>query len=589
MLSDNDQLNSSTKSISASTHSQSEDTIKSKDTSLGVKRIEIISSQYRLTGKLVVFFAVFLVAYTYGLDGGIRYVFQAQATASYSTHSLLSTINVIRAVVAAAAQVVVARLSDVFGRMEIFIVSVLFYVVGTIIESQAYDVQRFAGGSVLYQIGYTGIILVVELIVADMSFLNWRLAAAFVPALPFLINTWISGNITGDLGYQWSWGIGMWAIILPVASLPLLVCFFHMQWRAKKSGQLDGISSEHAELKRLGFKKYFSHLFWSLDIIGIILVIAIFGLILAPFTLAGGIQTEWKKAKIIVPIVIGFTCIPFFVWWEAISKNPIVPYHLLKDRGIWTGLIIAVLINFIWYMQGDYMYTILIVAVNQSVKAATRITSLYSFVSVIVGTILGVAIVPIFKRLKVFVMFGTVLWLVSMGMLIKFRGGTTNSAGIIGSLCLMGFGAGLFTYPVQVMLQARTKHEHMAVVTALYLASYNIGSALGASVSGAIWTQILPKELVKKLGDDTLAASAYGDPFSFIITYPWGTPERNDVVLAYQHVQKILITVGTCLCVPLIVAAMFTVDTKLEAVQSLANAEEDSSNKKKTLKQMIFG
>jgi MFS transporter, SIT family, siderophore-iron:H+ symporter len=561
---------------------------KSLESSLGVKRIEIISSQYGRIGKLMVYFAVFLISYTYGLDGGIRYVFQAQATASYSTHSLLSTINVIRAVVAAAAQVVVARLSDVFGRMEIFIVSVLFYVVGTIIESQSYDVQRFAGGSVLYQIGYTGIILIVELIVADMSFLNWRLAAAFVPALPFIINTWISGNITGDLGTKWSWGIGMWAIILPVASIPLLICFSHMQWRAKKSGQLDALSSEHAELKRLGPIKYFGHLFWTLDMIGIIFVIAIFGLILAPFTLAGGIQTEWKKAKIIAPIVIGFVCIPFFIWWEAVSKHPIAPYHLLKDRGIWAGLIIAVFIDFIWYMQGDYMYTVLIVAANQSVKAATRITSLYSFVSVIVGTILGVAIVPRFKRLKVFVVFGTVLWLVSMGMLIKFRGGSTSVSGIIGSLCLLGFGAGLFTYPVQVLVQARTRHEHMAVITALYLASYNIGSALGASVSGAIWTQLLPKELLKNLDNTTLATSAYGDPFTFIVDYPWGTPERIAVVAAYQHIQKILIIVGTCLCIPLIIAAMFTIDTKLEAVQSLANAEVESTERKKTLKEMIF-
>ena len=36
----------------------------------------------------------------------------------------------------------------------------------------------------------------------------------------------------------------------------------------------------------------------------------------------------------------------------------------------------------------------------------------------------------------------------------------------------------------------------LAVITALYLASYNIGSALGGSVSGAIWTNVLPGALV---------------------------------------------------------------------------------------------
>lgn len=57
----------------------------------------------------------------------------------------------------AAAQQVYARLSDIFGRLELLIVSILFYVVSTIIESQAYYIQRYAGGAVLYQIGYTGV------------------------------------------------------------------------------------------------------------------------------------------------------------------------------------------------------------------------------------------------------------------------------------------------------------------------------------------------------------------------------------------------------------------------------------------------
>lgn len=53
----------------------------------------------------------------------------------------------------AAAQPVYARF-DIFGRLELLIVSIIFYLVGTIIESQAYDAQRYAGGAVLYQIGY---------------------------------------------------------------------------------------------------------------------------------------------------------------------------------------------------------------------------------------------------------------------------------------------------------------------------------------------------------------------------------------------------------------------------------------------------
>lgn len=42
----------------------------------GVRRIEVISSQFRLVDRVVLFFAVFLVAYAYGLDGMVRGSYQ---------------------------------------------------------------------------------------------------------------------------------------------------------------------------------------------------------------------------------------------------------------------------------------------------------------------------------------------------------------------------------------------------------------------------------------------------------------------------------------------------------------------------------
>ena len=65
-----------------------------------------------------------------------------------------------------------------------------------------------------------------------------------------------------------------------------------------------------------------------------------------------------------------------------------------------------------WYMQGDYLYPVLIVAFDQSVLSATRISSLYSFASVLTGTALGVLVIRV-RRLKPFLVFGSVLFLVA--------------------------------------------------------------------------------------------------------------------------------------------------------------------------------
>ncbi|RDK46584.1 MFS general substrate transporter [Aspergillus phoenicis ATCC 13157] len=531
----------------------------------GVKRIEALSSHLHILDRVFLFCGIFLIAYVYGLDGLLRGTYQPYATASYGLHSVLSSVDILRAVIAAAAQPTAAKIADVFGRVELILVSIFFYTLGTIVEASSSTVEQFAAGAVLYQIGYTAIILLVEVLIADVTSLRSRLLFSYIPTLPFLINTWISGNITGAvLGVTtWRWGIGMFAIIYPICTLPLLMVLYIVYHRAKKDGTVDHIASS---FRTLGVRRLAIELFWQLDVIGIILMIAFLAMIL------------WKKAKIIVPLVLGLCCIPAWVVWERTCKHPMVPFKLLKDRAVWGALGIAVMLNTAWALQSEYLYTVLIVSFGESITSATRIRSLYSFSSVLTGSILGVVVFKV-RRLKPFIVGGTLLFMVAYGILIYYRGGPTSSShsGIIGGQILLGIAGGLFPYPAQASIQAATKHEHLAVVTGLFLACYNIGTAVGGSISGAVWTQILPRELNSRLGNATLATQAYKDPFTFSATYPIGTPDRDAVVAAYKHTQRLLCITGICLTVPLVAFSLCTRNLVLTKEQSFANAEEDSA------------
>ncbi|KAK2031307.1 major facilitator superfamily transporter [Colletotrichum zoysiae] len=537
----------------------------------GVVRIEALTSAITRTDRVFIFLGVFLVAYAYGLDGTLRYAYQPSATNSYASHSLLATVNVLRAVIAAAAQPTAAKIADVFGRVELVCASVLFYVVGTVVETCATGVKAFAAGAVVYQVGYTMIMLLVEVIVADITSTRARLLFSYVPALPFIINTWVSGNISGAVlaNSTWRWGIGMWCIIYPVCALPLIVSLSVVGRRARKQGLLDSYVSP---FRTLGLKKFLVELFWQLDVIGIVLVIAVFALILVPFTLAGGFTSSWRSAHIIAPLVIGILCIPVFVFWERKAKHPLVPFYLMKDRGIVAALGIALGLNWAWYMQGDYLYTVCLVAFDFSITEATRITSLYSFCSVLTGFILGFVVFKV-RRLKYFIVAGTMLFMVAFGLLIHYRGSPSGKSGVIGAQVLLGIAGGMFPYPAQASLQASLKHEHLAIMTGLYLATYNIGSAFGNTVSGAIWTQVLPSTLQENLAqfnNETLATYVYGQPLFAIVDYPIGTPERTAIIESYRHVQRLLTITGICLTVPLIAFAFLLRNPKLNDEQTLA-------------------
>jgi SIT family siderophore-iron:H+ symporter-like MFS transporter len=484
----------------------------------------------------------------------------------------------VRGVAAAAAQPTAAKIADVFGRAELLIVSVVFYVVGSIVETFSNGVHSFAAGAVLFQIGWTLVVLLIEIIIADITSLRARLFFSYIPNLPYLINTWVSGNIAAAvLGVtSWRWGIGMFAIIFPILVTPVFVALWMAHRRAKRHADLTDYSTP---FQMLGLPKLIVALFWQLDVISIILIMAALGCLLVPFTIVGDTADSWSQPQIVAPLVVGFVLFPVFFFWQTKSPYPMIPYHLVKDRAVWGPLGMAVMINFTWYCQGDYLYTVAVVAFDQSITSATRIASLYTFVSVLTGILAGIAVFYV-RRLKPFIFVGTVLYLAAFGLLIHFRGGASPSyvSGLIGAQVLLGIGGGLFPFPAQASIQAATRHEHVAIVTALYLALYNVGGSFGGAVSGAIWRQTLRSALYDNLIPVTTNATAiaeamYANPFATVYEYPIGTPERDAIIMGYRHSQRLLTITGICLCLPLIAFGVCFRNPRLPDTQSIATAE----------------
>jgi SIT family siderophore-iron:H+ symporter-like MFS transporter len=199
-----------------------------KRLSAGVARMAVVSQNLTTAHRVWLFVGIFLVGYAYGLESQVRLAYQSYATSSFDLHSYLSTINVLRNVIAVAVQPTAAKIADVFGRFEVIAISTVLYTLGIAIESSAQSVEVFCTGSMIYQTGYTCIVLLLEVLIADFSSMRARVFFSYLPAVPFLINTWISGNITSAVLHatSWRWGLGMWAIIYPRVDassvLPLL-------------------------------------------------------------------------------------------------------------------------------------------------------------------------------------------------------------------------------------------------------------------------------------------------------------------------------------------------------------------------------
>ncbi|KAI1073059.1 hypothetical protein LB507_009052 [Fusarium sp. FIESC RH6] len=541
-----------------------------KRLSAGVARMAIISRSLTNTHRIWLFSGIFLVGYAYGLESQTRLAYQSYATSSFDLHSYLSTINVLRNVIAVAVQPSAAKIADVFGRFEVIAISTVLYTLGIAIEATAGSVEVFCTGSIIYQTGFTCIVLLLEVLIADFSSMRARVFFSYLPAIPFLINTWISGNITSAVleTTSWRWGLGMWAIIYPLASLPLLSCLYFLERKTWKGGK----ESEEVALLSLKTKKGRADLFHQLDIIGLILLVSAFSLILAPLTVAGGTASHWQSWYIILPLVAGLCLMVGFITWEQRgARHPLIPFHLLRDRGVWSALAVRSLLNLAWCTQGNYLYTILIVAFDFSIENATRILSFFSFFGVITGVLAGLVIFKI-RRLKFIIVGGTLLFMGAFGLLIAYPGGASVSSkdGIIAAQILLGVAGGFFAYPTQASIQASASREHVAILTGLYLSFYNVGSAFGTCLSGAIWTQTLYKSLKRNLAfqpDEGLAKAIYNNPFSIIPDYPVGTEIRDAIIDSYSSVQRLLCIAGICVCIPMIIFALALRNPRLSEQQ----------------------
>ncbi|KAK5993057.1 Siderophore iron transporter 1 [Cladobotryum mycophilum] len=544
----------------------------------GVARAEVISAQLSPMERFWIFSGIFLVGYAYGLESQVRSTYLPYATASFSMHSYLATINVLRSVVAVAVQPTAAKIADIFGRFEVVAVSTVFYVLGMMIESTSNSVYAFCAGTLLYQVGFTCIVLLLEILVADFSSMRARVFFSYVPALPFIINTWISGNITSAVLRltTWRWGIGMWCIIYPIASLPLLITLYSIDRRVALDIET---GSKNVSSRFQLFRQRSSELLNQLDAVGLLILVMAFSLVLAPLTVAGGTVSHWRNPQVGIPLAVGICLMPLFVMWERHgAKTPLVPFHLLKDRGVWSALAVRSLLNLAWYVQGNYLYTVLVVAFDFPIESATRILSFYSFFGVVSGVAVGWVVYKV-RRLKLIIVIGTCLFMAALAVLIEFPGGVskTSRAGIISGQVLLGLAGGLFAYPTQASIQASATRDHVAILTGLYLSFYNIGSALGTCLAGAIWTQTLYPSLKAGLAfqpDATLARRMYESPFKVVSNYPAGTEIRNAIIHSYQHVQTLLCITAICICVPMVAFALALRNPKLSDQQIQEEAEE---------------
>lgn len=466
-----------------------------------------------------------------------------------------------------------AKIADVFGRLEAFAISIVLCVLGYILMAASKNVETYASAQIFYAAGSTGLQILQQVFIADTSsFLNRALFSS-LPDSPFLVTVWIGPLIASAIlaTTTWRWGYGMWALILPVAFLPLALSLYLNRRKAEQLGILKP-KHHHSNNDDGSTKiKIRNILLRDLDMIGTLLFSAGLSLILIPLTLISRSPQGWRDPKLLPMIILGSFLLILFPLWESrpnLAPHPLLPLDLLKSRTFVAGCTLGFFYFMIFYIAVmPYFYSYLLVALNLPVNRAGQITQTFSFASTIAAILASLAIRQSKSpRPRPFIIAGALLYTFAIVILLMTRTKGVSIPSLFSAQAVLGAGAGLMHVATQLAVQAScgAKHAHVGVATAAFLTLVEVGAAVGAAFSGVIWGRLIPRKLVEYL-PDALKGEAKKIYASVVVarSYPWGSVEREAIARAYQETVTVLLKCALFWCVPLVVVALFVGDYRL--------------------------
>lgn len=282
-----------------------------------------------------------------------------------------------------------------------------------------------------------------------------------------------------------------------------------------------------------------------------------FCLFMLPFTLNNYAPNGWKSGYIIAMVVLGILLFPTFVVYERyVAPVPFLQWKYLKDSTI-VGSCMLYGVMFLSVMCWNGYYGSYLQVVHRlSIENANYVLNAFSLTSSVFGPIIGVLISRT-GNFKWVAMTGVPITILGTALLIPFRTPSTNVGVLAFTQILVGLGTGIFATCGQLAVMAPVTHQQLAAVNALWGLFGGFGSSIGYSISGALWTSILPEQLYNRLpeGSKDRYLEIFGD-IEVQKSFLDGTPERDAVVGAFAHTERIMLIAGTCF-VPLCIASIW--------------------------------
>lgn len=288
-------------------------------------------------------------------------------------------------------------------------------------------------------------------------------------------------------------------------------------------------------------------------------------LILVPFSLVGSTSSEASNTNTLL-VLLGFVFMTIFTIHERrYAAHPILDFSLLFSRNV-AGACMLTIAIFIAYFSWDGYYTSYLQVVHDlSITEAGYIGHIYGLGSCIWAGVVGY-LIKRSDRFKWVAWAALPVHILGGIAMIVVRRPDTHLGWLIAVQILITIGGSSLVICCQMAVMAVTSHGQLASVLALLSLSCYIGSAMGSSLSGAIWNSTLPNALAELLPMmSPLERSKIASDLAKQLSYPMGNPVRVAIIEAYDRSQVRMCIAGALVSLFEILAVAIWRDVKLSS------------------------
>lgn len=362
------------------------------------------------------------------------------------------------------------KLSDMYGRRRVFIVSIGLLLIGSALCGIAQSMLQLVVFRGLQGVGGGGLLILSQSVIADLVGPRERARYLGVVtgamAVSSVAGPLIGGTLTDALSWRW-----VFYVNLPVGGLALALIM---------AGLKVEVHSRHRH---------------DIDVIGALLLVvsAICALLLLSW---GGSAIGWLSPQALALGAAAAIGSVLFYHWEARAKEPIVDLNLLRTPGLLNASMASSTISFA--MMGLLvfvpLYFQLVLGLSSMMAGLMLIPQIGA---TLVSSLVFGSVSARYGRPKLTLIAGVVLQIIGLVGILAVAWADLGLFGFLAALTVFGLGQGIAMPSATLIVQALAGPDRVGMATAAIAFIRSMGGSVGIAVSGGVMSALLSARLAK--------------------------------------------------------------------------------------------